>query len=218
MPREYQNFKLAKFLNLISYIDTILIVSVQTFMLTLVLAVLSISAAASMRLALPLLIISLFYSQEFWSDVPVLKHFDPRVVLGISISWSLLELFISKKLLGQRILQIIQLLFSPILGAIIAIALAQIAQINFTPFWLIGLLGAIFALVLTIVQIGWFFRLRGLPIWAVIAQDFLGILLVFLAFASPIEGGLIALLLLWLAIRSSTAWRNWHLESKKHFK
>ncbi len=184
-------------------------------MLTLVLAVLSISAAASMRLALPLLIISLFYSQEFWSDVPVLKYLDPRVVLGISIAWSVLELFISKKLLGQRILQIIQLLFSPILGGMIAVALAQIAEVDFTPVWLIGLLGGIFALVLTIVQVGWFFRLRGLPIWAVFLQDVLGILLVFLAFASPIEGGLIALLLLWLAIRSSTAWRNWYLGSKK---
>ena len=184
-------------------------------MLTLVLAVLSISAAASMRLALPLLIISLFYSQELWSDVPVLKHLDPRVVLGISISWSLFELFISKKLLGQRVLQIIQLLFSPILGAIIAIALAQIAQVDFTPFWLIGLLGGVFALVLTIVQIGWFFRLQGLPVWAVLLQDILGILLVFLAFNSPIEGGLIALLLLWLAVRSSTAWRKWYSQSKK---
>ncbi len=184
-------------------------------MLTLVLAVLSISAAASMRLALPLLIISLFYSQQFWSDVPILKYMDPRLVLGICISWSLLELFISKKLLGQRLLQIIQLLLSPILGAIIAIGFAQIAKIDFTPVWLIGLLGAIFALVLTIVQIGWFFRLRGLPIWAVLLQDILGVLLVFLAFNSPIQGGLIALLLLWLAIRSSTAWRNWYVESKK---
>ena len=184
-------------------------------MLTLVLAVLSISAAAGMRLALPLLVISLFYSQEIWSDVPVLRHLDPRVVLAISISWSLLELFISKKLLGQRVLQIIQLLFSPILGAIVAITFAHIAEIDFTPFWLIGLIGGIFSLVLTIVQIGWFFRLRGLPVWVVLLQDILGVFLVFLAFASPIEGGLIALLLLWLAIRSSTAWRNWHLESQK---
>ena len=184
-------------------------------MLTLVLAVLSISAAASMRLALPLLIISLFYRQEFLSDVPFLRYIDPKVVLVISISWSLFELFISKKLLGQRVLQIIQLLFSPVLGAIIAVAFARIAKINFTPFWFIGLLGGIFTLVLTIVQIGWFFRLQGLPIWAVLLQDILGIVLVFLAFSSPIEGGLIALLLLWLAVRSSTAWRNWHLESKK---
>ena len=184
-------------------------------MLTLILAVLSISAAASMRLALPLLVISLFYSQEFWSDVPVLRHLDPKIVVAISIVWSLFELFISKKLLGQRVLQIIQLLFSPILGATIAVGFAYVAKIEFTPVWLIGLLGGIFALVLTIVQIGWFFRLRGLPVWAVLLQDIFGIFLVFLAFTSPIEGGLIALLLLWLAVRSSTAWRNWYLESKK---
>ncbi len=180
-------------------------------MLTLILAVLSISAAASMRLALPLLIICLFYSQEFWSDVPLLKHLDPKVLLGIAISWSLFELFISKKLLGQRVLQIVRLLFSPILGGIIAIGFAHIAKVSFTPFWLIGLLGGIFAFVLTIVQIGWFFRLRGLPVWAVLLQDILGIFLVFLAFSSPIEGGLIALLLLWLAVRSSTIWRNWYI-------
>ena len=184
-------------------------------MLTLVLAILSISAAVGMRLALPLVVISLFYSQEFWSDVPVLRHFEPRVILAISIAWSLLELFSSKQLLGQRILQMIQLLFSPILGGIVAVAFAHIAEIDFTPFWLIGLVGGMFAMVLTIVQIGWFFRLRGLPLWVVLLQDILGIVLVFMAFSYPKEGGLIALLLLWLAIRSSNTWRNWYLESKK---
>jgi hypothetical protein len=39
--------------------------------------------------------------------------------------------------------------------------------------------------------------------------------LVFFAFAAPFEGGVIALLLLWLAIRSSHAWRDWYLAKKK---
>ena len=63
---------------------------------------------------------------------------------------------------------------------------------------------------LTLVQVGWFFRLRGIPIWLVCLEDILCIGLVFFAFNAPQEGGLIALLLLWLAIRSSNSWRRWH--------
>jgi len=36
------------------------------------------------------------------------------------------------------------------------------------------------------------------------------VLLVLLAFDAPREGGLIALLLLWLAIRSSREWQHWY--------
>ncbi|MGL5036056.1 MAG: hypothetical protein ACRC6M_19900 [Microcystaceae cyanobacterium] len=39
------------------------------------------------------------------------------------------------------------------------------------------------------------------------------IVLVFFAFKSPKNGGIIAMILLWLAIRSSTSWRQWYLES-----
>ncbi|VEP15968.1 conserved membrane hypothetical protein [Hyella patelloides LEGE 07179] len=179
-------------------------------MLTLVLAVLSVSAAASMRLALPLLILGLFYSQELLTEIALFNRLDPRVVLAVGISWSLFELFGSKKLLGQRVLQIIQLLFSPFVGALAAITITHIFEINFQPMWLIGLIGGIFALVLTLVQVGWFFRLRGIPIWLVCIEDILCISLVFLAFTAPKEGGLIALLLFWLAIRSSNAWRQWY--------
>ena len=79
-------------------------------MLTLVLSILSVSVAVGMRTALPLLVISLLYTQkqELWSEVPILNNIDPRVILAISISWSLLELIFSKKLLGQRSLQIVQ--------------------------------------------------------------------------------------------------------------
>lgn len=179
-------------------------------MLTLVLAVLSVSAAASMRLALPLLILSMFYSQELIAKIPLLNCVDPRVIVAIGISWSLFELFGSKKLLGQRILQIVQLIFSPFVGSLGAITMTHILEIDFKPMWLIGLIGGIFALVLTLVQVGWFFRLRGIPIWFVCLEDVLCIFLVFFAIDSPEAGGLIALLLFWLAIRSSHAWRQWY--------
>jgi hypothetical protein len=178
-------------------------------MFTLVLAVLSVSAAASMRLAIPLLTLGLFYSQDISAKTPLFNYFEPRVILAIGISWSLFELFGSKKLLGQRMLQLVQLIFSPLVGSLTAITMTHIFEIDFKPMWLIGLIGGVFALVLTLVQVGWFFRLRGIPIWLVYLEDILCVVLVFLAFTSPKEGGLIALLLFWLAIRSSNSWRQW---------
>ncbi|MBD2315021.1 DUF4126 domain-containing protein [Desertifilum sp. FACHB-1129] len=176
------------------------------------LAALSASAAAGLRIALPLLLIGLLYGESLWSRVPVLSQVPPPVVLGVLVSWSLFELFASKKLLGQRVLQIVQLVFSPIVGAIMGMAIAQAAEV---PGWLVGLLGfvgSLLALVLQLVQAGWFYRLRGLPLWAILLQDFLCIVLVLFAFDAPQEGGLIALLLLWLAIRSSKEWYQWYVQ------
>jgi len=65
------------------------------------------------------------------------------------------------------------------------------------------------AFVLQLVQVGWFYRLRGLPLWAVFAQDFLCVILVISAVNAPQQGGIIALMLLWLAIRNASEWRNW---------
>ena len=189
-------------------------------MLALILAVLSVSAAVGMRIALPLLVISLSYTQkqELWSEVPILNHIDPRVILAVSISWSILELIFSKKLLGQRSLQIVQLLFSPIVGSLVAIAVTHLAQADFTPIWLIGVIGAVVALVVTLVKVGWFFRLRGIPIWLTIIEDVLCVCLIFFAFNAPKEGGIIALLLIWLALRSSNTWREWYLKGKQQRK
>ena len=189
-------------------------------MLALILAVLSVSAAVGMRTALPLLVISLSYTQkrELWSEVPILNHIDPRVILAVSISWSILELIFSKKLLGQRSLQIVQLLFSPIVGSLVAIAVTHLAQADFTPIWLIGVIGAVVALVVTLVKVGWFFRLRGIPIWLTIIEDVLCVCLIFFAFNAPKEGGIIALLLIWLALRSSNTWREWYLKGKQQRK
>jgi hypothetical protein len=173
------------------------------------LAALSASAAAGMRIALPLLLIGLL-KVDLWSDVPVLSYFPPQVVVGVLVSWSLFELFASKKLLGQRILQVIQLIFSPIVGAIMGMAIAQATEISAWLMWVIAVTGGLLALVLQLVQAGWFYRLRGLPLWVIFAQDILCVFLVIFALDAPKQGGLIAMLLLWFAIRSSTEWYRWY--------
>ena len=168
-----------------------------------------------MRIALPLLLIGLLHGNGLWERVPILSGIHPQVVLGVLVSWSLFELFASKKLLGQRVLQIVQLLFSPMVGAIMGVAIARAT--TQAAAWLvgiIGLVGGLLALVLQLVQAGWFYRLRGLPLWAILVQDTLCVSLVLFAFDAPQQGGLIALLLLWLAIRSSKDWYRWYVQQK----
>ncbi|NJR67794.1 MAG: DUF4126 domain-containing protein [Synechococcales cyanobacterium CRU_2_2] len=177
-----------------------------------ILAALSASAAGGMRIALPLLVIGLTRQASLWSEVPILWRIHPQVVLGVLVSWTLCELILAKSLMGQRVQQIVQLLFSPLAGAILGVAVAWRFGMDS---WLAGLIGAVggaLALVIQLVQTGWFFRLRGLPIWVSLAQDVLSVALVLLAFDAPQQGGIIALLLLWLALRSSTVWRQWYLQ------
>lgn len=173
------------------------------------LAALSASAAAGIRIALPLLLIGLL-RDDLWSKVPLLSACSPPVIVGMLVSWSLFELFASTKLLGQRILQIVQLVFSPIVGAIMGVAVAQIGSLSLWLGWIFGVTGGLLALVLQLVQAGWLYRLRGLPLWAILAQDILCVSLVVFALGNPQQGGLIALLLLWLAIRSSKEWYHWY--------
>lgn len=177
-------------------------------MLELLLAVLSASAAAGMRIALPLLVIGLS-GNDAWAHVPLLNRVSPSIVLSVLVSWSLVEVFASKNRLGQRVLQVVQLLLSPVVGALMGMTIAQATEAS--P-WLVGLLGGVgglLAFVLKLVQVGWFYRLQGLPLWLIFAQDALCVCLVVFAFDAPREGGIIALLLLWLAIRSSQAWQRW---------
>ena len=180
-----------------------------------VLAALSLSAAASMRIALPLLLSGLLYSDDLWANVPILSQIHPQVVLGVLVSWSLAELFLSKERLGQRVLQLVQVVGSPVVGAIVGITVARTAQMEAWMSWILGSVGGLLASVLQLVQIGWFYRLRGLPLWVVFVQDFLCVSLVLLAFDAPQQGGLIALLLLWLTIRSSAEWRRWYRAQAK---
>lgn len=176
------------------------------------LAVLSASAAAGFRLALPLLLIGLLYGDSLWSQVPILSRMNPSLVLGVLVGWSLLEIFASKNRSGQRFLQTVQLVFSPIVGAIIGVAIARITIKPEWLVWLLGTTGGVLALVLQLVQTGWIYRLRQVPVWVVFAQDALCVVLVFLAFDAPKQGGLIALLLLWIAVRSSKEWHQWYTQ------
>lgn len=176
------------------------------------LAALSAAAAASIRVALPLLAIGLLQGDDLWSDVPILSRIYPAVVLGVLASWALVELFASKSLLGQRLLQLVQLLLSPIIGAMMAIAATPETAI---PTGLIGLIGSIFALLLQLVQAGWFYRRGSLPVWLVFVQDSLCLLLVFLALNAPQLGGVVALIALILAIGSFKKLRRWYAAQKK---
>ncbi len=177
-----------------------------------ILAALSAAAAGGMRIALPLLVIGIISQAGLWSGVPLLWRIHPPIVLGILVSWTLCELVLAKSLLGQRVQQIIQLAFSPIAGGILGIAVAWHFGVEPWPSAIIGIVGGALALVIQLVQSGWFFRLRGLPLWVTLAEDVLSVCLVLLAFDAPQQGGIIALLLLWLALRSSSAWRQWYLQ------
>jgi hypothetical protein len=184
-------------------------------MLIGLLAVLSASAAAGMRIGLPLLLLGLLQNEILWSKVPVLWRIHPLVLLCIFTSWSLFELFASKQLLGQRVLQIIQLIFSPFVGCLLAVSMAKIVELDAYPLWLVGMTGGLLALTLQLVMVGWFFRLQGLPLWVIFIEDLLCVFLVLLAFNSPQEGGVIAMLLFWLALRSSKEWYQWHRQQPK---
>lgn len=174
-----------------------------------ILAALSASAAAGLRIGLPLLLVGLL-KINLWVNVPVLSRLSPSVVVGVLVSLSLFEIFASKKRIGQRAIQLMQLALSPVVGAWMGMATARFTGL---PDWIIGtigMVGGLLALVLQLVQVGWFFRLSRLPLWANLAQDVLCVVLVLFAFDAPTQGGLIALLLLWLAIRSSSVWYHWY--------
>ena len=181
--------------------------------ITELLAVLSISAAAGFRLALPLLMIG-FMSGDLWSEVPVLSRFPPAIVVGALVSWTLAELTLSKRQLVQRLFQTIEVLLSPAVGAIVGITIARNLNLEEWLIWLPGLmgfLGGAIALAFHLVQLGWLYRLRTPSIWLVLFADVICVCLVFFAFDAPRQGGLIALLLLWLALRTSNLWRRWYM-------
>lgn len=184
-------------------------------MLVEVLAVLSAAAAAGMRIALPLLLVGIIQG-NLWENVPFLSMFPPSVVIIVLVSWSIVELFGSKKFLGQRIIQLVQLIGSPFVGVLVALTVLKDMNSAFQPVWLLAGIGGLLALVLTLVQIGWFFRLQRLPLWFVFGEDILCVILVVYAFKAPINGGLIAILLLWLAVRSSSTWYRWQQGSSDH--
>jgi len=179
--------------------------------ITELLAVLSVSAAAGLRIALPLLLIGLL-SGELWSRMPGLSQLPPTIVVGALVSWALAELIFSTQPLMQRLVRSIGLFLSPIVGAIAGIAVARTFQIADALVLVLGLLGGLLALVIHLVEVGWIYRLKRPKVWVIFAEDFLCVCLVLFAFDAPEQGGLIALLLLWLALRTSQTWRQWYLK------
>ena len=167
-----------------------------------------------MRIALPLLVILLLYSDQLLANLPVIALLPPQVLISILTIWALFELFASKKLLGQRILQVVQLVFAPLAGLILSLTAAQVLEVEFRPLWLIGILGGLIAFVFKLITTGWFFRLRGLPLWWSLTEDVLCVVFVLFAFRSPQQGGVIAMILLWLAVRSSTEWKRYYDEGR----
>lgn len=181
---------------------------VENLLIVQILAILSASAAGGMRIGLPLLIIGIVRLDQLWSNIPFLSSLNPQLIVGILTSWSLFELFGTKKLIGLRIVQIVQLIFSPLVGGLMAIGVARLIEVKITPLWLLGLIGGLLALVLKLVQVGWFFRLGKIPITFIFLEDFLSVVLVIFALKAPENGGLIAMILLWIALRSSTQWKR----------
>jgi Domain of unknown function (DUF4126) len=184
-------------------------------MLEVVLAVLAVSAAAGMRSILPLLVIGCLAGSELWSKIPILEHISPQVLLGILVAGSLFELLASKNRTGIRISQSLELMLSPLVGGLLGVAIARATDLNPEMIALLGIVSGLLAFVLQLVQVGWFYRLRGLPLWAIFMQDFLCVLLVVFAINAPQQGGIIALILFWLAIRSASEWRKWSRSALK---
>lgn len=182
-----------------------------------ILGSLSASGAAGMRVAVPLLVVGLLKTREANLDIPILDYIKPEILLSILTVWSLFELIFSKKMLGQRLLQNIQLLFSPVIGALLPFVVIKYYAVNTSNqvMYIMCIAGGVLALVIKLVEIGWFFRLRGLPITVIMVEDFLSVLMVLFAFKAPQEGGLIAMLLLWIALRSSSQWRQWYQDSNR---
>jgi len=170
--------KIQFFLSTITDFKDLLPVDFDNVSFVSILAILSASAAGGLRIGLPLLIIGMVRLDQLWDNIPFLSSFPPQIIVGILTSWSLFELFGSKKLVGLRILQIIQLILSPFVGAIMAIGVARLLEVQITPLWLLGLIGSLFALVLKLVQVGWFFRLGKIPLTFIFIEDFLSAFLV----------------------------------------
>ncbi|MBE9137952.1 DUF4126 domain-containing protein [Nodosilinea sp. LEGE 07088] len=177
--------------------------------ITELLAILSIAAATGLRLALPLLLIGLMSGPRLWANVPLLSQLPPALVLGILAAWSIAELMLSKDRRNQRFFQILELVLSPGVGALAGISLARTLGLDGWYNLLVGLISALLALVIQLLQVGLFYRPRRPPLWSFFVVDGLCIVLAVLAFDAPNQGGIIALLLLWLVTRTSYLWRNW---------
>lgn len=177
--------------------------------ITELLAILSIAAATGLRLALPLLLIGLMSGTQLWANVPLLSRLPPALVLGVLAAWSMAELLLSKNRYSQRVFQILELVLSPGVGALAGLGVARTLDLDSWLNVIVGVISALLALVIQLLQVGLFFRPQRPPLWLFFVVDGLCFVLAVFAFDSPHQGGVIALLLLWLVIRTSYLWRRW---------
>jgi hypothetical protein len=182
--------------------------------ITELLAILSIAAATGLRLALPLLLIGLMSGPQMWANVPLLSRLPPALVLGLLAIWSMAELMLSKNRYSQRFFQILELVLSPGVGALAGIAVAKTLGLDSWLNLIIGVISALMTLVIQLLQVGLFYRPQRPPLWSFFVVDGLCVVLAVFAFDAPNQGGIIALLLLWLVIRTSYLWQNWPRRSK----
>ena len=178
-------------------------------LITEILAILSIAAATGLRVALPLLVIGLMSGEQLWANVPLLSKLPPALCVGLLVSWSAAELLLSKDSYKQRIFQIAELILSPGVAVLAAVAVARTLALAPWVSLIAVLVSALLAFVIQLLQVGWFYRPRRPPNWLFFAIDGLCIMLAFLAFDAPRQGGVIALLILWLVIRISYVWQRW---------
>jgi hypothetical protein len=178
-------------------------------LITELLAILSIAAATGLRLALPLLLIGLMSGPQLWANVPLLSRLPPALVIAVLATWSVAELMLSKSPSSQRRFQIVELILSPGVGALAGLGVARTLGLDGWLNGVVAVISALLALVIQLLQVGLFFRPRRPPLWLFFVVDGLCIVLAVLAFDAPNQGGIIALLLLWLVIRTSYLWRNW---------
>jgi hypothetical protein len=176
--------------------------------MTPILAVLAAAAAGGFRLALPLLLVLILRREDGWEQVPILGQFSPAVTLGILTGWTIWELLAPTYSWGIRLVQPLQVLFSPLVGWILGVMAAQLVGIPPALWNGMGLVGGALALLLQLVQTGWLYRWGRFPAWVILVQDGLCSLLIVFALRAPQQGGLIALMLLWLALRASKDWQR----------
>lgn len=173
-----------------------------------ILGVLAAAAAGGFRLALPLLVLLLLHRDQTWDHIPLLGRWSPALVLGILTAGAVWELLAPLHPWGVRLWQPVQVLLSPVVGGLLGMMTAQVMGLPRAMHSLLGLVGGALAWLLQLVQMGWFYRRGRFPTWVILAQDGLCALLALVALQAPKQGGLLALMLVWLALRAAKTWQR----------
>ncbi|MFZ4639773.1 MAG: DUF4126 domain-containing protein [Nodosilinea sp.] len=174
-----------------------------------ILAVLSIGAATGLRVILPLLLVGLMSGDRLWADIPLVAKLPPNLVLGALVGGSIAELLLSKDRYGQRLLYPAELILSLGVGVLVGIGIGRSLGLPSEFHRVAGLISGLLALVIQFSQVGWFYRPQPLPLWMFFLVDGLCVSLALCSFYAPQLGGITALVLLWLVLRTAYRWRDW---------